>query len=114
MYYSSKSVGVTVSYKIEFSDTDKDYMVKECYDRNWYITVYCKGNRLDCNGMLADYDNIAQFIFDTLDSKDLNEVFDFNPTLEAVAAWLYEQIVPCYKVEISSEEETVSFEEENN
>ena len=49
-----------------------------------------------------------------LDTECLNDVLGCQPTLERLADYIYEQIIPCYKVMIqNSAGEMVIFEEDN-
>ena len=49
-----------------------------------------------------------------LDSECLNDVLGCQPTLEKLANYIYEQVIPCYKVEVQNNVgETAIFEEDN-
>ena len=56
--------------------------------------------------MVTDFTKIKQDICGALDHKNLNEVFDFNPSAENIARWICERVKNAYKVEI--------WESENN
>ena len=48
-----------------------------------------------------DFTIIKKKIMDKMDHKNLNEVFDFNPTAENIAKWIQEELGDeCYRVEV--------------
>ncbi len=60
-------------------------------------------------GMIMDFadlrSRINEIVVERVDHRLLNEVFDFVPTVEAVGAWVFEQLaeagVPVVKVRLS-------------
>lgn len=109
MYYSSAEYKVTV-FKTVKSD-GKDYGTTDM----WKITVYCKARSLQDGGIVADYDNIAQLIHTTFASgKMLVDIVGEDASEENVAKWLYEQIIPCYKIKIVTSKNNVYIYEEDN
>ena len=56
--------------------------------------------------MVTDFTKIKQSISGKHDHKNLNNIFDFNPTAENIAKWICDNVENCYKVEI--------WESENN
>ena len=109
MYYSEETFTIPVYYTLKIDNVFNDIT------DTWAITVYCKGRNVDSNGMLADFDNIANFLNDKLmEYNKLNDLVDFEPTEETMAKWICEQIVPCYKVKIVTvDSKSVIYEEEN-
>ena len=109
MYYSEETFKVPVCYALKVDDEYSD--VSDI----WNITVYCKGRNVDSNGMLADFDNISNFLYGRLSEyNNLNNLVGFDPTEETMARWICEQIVPCYKIKIvTADGKLVIFEEEN-
>lgn len=106
MFYSSKTTRVFIAY-----DKPDGKRLGSC----WYITVYCKSRELDKDGRVYDFTKWDGKLIQSLGVKDLNSVFDFNITLENVAKWIWEQVLPCYKVEIKTENgELVVYEEDRN
>lgn len=70
------------------------------HGHNWIITLHLKGEEVNAYGMLIDFTTIKKMVKDKMDHKDLNEVFDFNPTAENIARWLVEEIPHCWKAEV--------------
>ena len=67
---------------------DLDYSSKctNMHGHNWIITVFCRANRLNHNGMIIDFKHIKELIHDRLDHACLNDVLQINPTAENIAA----------------------------
>jgi 6-pyruvoyltetrahydropterin/6-carboxytetrahydropterin synthase len=62
------------------------------HGHNYSVTVSLSGDELDEVGFIVDYgrlDQIKQFLDATVEHRDLNEVFDFNPTAENLAKHFY-------------------------
>lgn len=70
------------------------------HGHNWIITVYCKSEILNENGMIVDYAYISRKVKDLLDHKTLNDVLSFNPTAENIAYYLTTIIDNCYRIDI--------------
>ena len=65
------------------------------HGHNWIITVYCRSERLNSDGMVVDFTQIKQ------------------TTAENIARWVCKQIPQCYKVEVQeSEANTVIYEKD--
>ena len=75
---------------------------------NWIVTVWCKSQTLDANGMVMDFTHIKREVQDKLDHKFLNDVVPFNPTAENIAKWVCEQIPNCYRVSVQESEGNVA------
>ena len=104
MYYSNKTTKVYIAY---------DKPDKKRLGTCWYITIYCKAKELDENGKVYDFSRTDARIIQKFGVSDLDKVFDFKITLENVARWVWEQVIPCYKVEIKTENgECVIYEED--
>ena len=106
MYYSKRTINnVHLYYYVD------DNKVEEI----WNITVYCKSRQLDCNGYVADLDNVEEFINDTFNGSIPTDILGENSTMETIAKYIYEQVIPCYKVEIisSDEKRNVIYEEDD-
>lgn len=94
-----------------FLNLDYDSKCKNLHGHNWIITVYCRANKLNHNGMIIDFKHIKQLIHEPLDHsfiyeegsisaatmKRLYEVegfhlcsVPFRPTAENFAAWALE------------------------
>lgn len=74
------------------------------HGHNWIITVYCKSETLDANGMVIDFAHISNNVKDLLDHKNLNDVLTFNPTAENIAYYLTTIIENCYRIDIQETE----------
>ena len=78
------------------------------HGHNWIVTVWCKSQTLDANGMVMDFTHIKREVQDKLDHKFLNDVVPFNPTAENIAKWVCEQIPHCYRVAVQESEGNVA------
>lgn len=78
------------------------------HGHNWIVTVWCKSQTLDANGMVIDFTHIKREVQDKLDHKFLNDVVPFNPTAENIAKWVCEQIPNCYRVLVQESEGNVA------
>lgn len=89
MYKVRKRMEIAGSHQLKL-----DYQSKceNLHGHNWIIVVEVQGQKLDNNGMLVDFTHIKKTIHDVLDHKNLNEIFDFNPTAENIACWIAEKI----------------------
>lgn len=97
MYYIKKTLEVSSSHHLHLSYASK---CSNVHGHNWLITVFCKSRQLNADGMVIDFTEIKRLVKGKLDHKDLNEVFDFNPTAENIAYWITTQVPQCYRVEI--------------
>ena len=78
------------------------------HGHNWIVTVWCKSQTLDDNGMVMDFTHIKREVQDKLDHKCLNDVVPFNPTAENIAKWVCGQIPNCYRVSVQESEGNVA------
>jgi 6-pyruvoyltetrahydropterin/6-carboxytetrahydropterin synthase len=97
MYKIKKKFEIAGSHKLEL---DYDSSCQNQHGHNWIITVYCKLEKLDKNGMVIDFKKIKDIVHSQLDHKNFNEVVEFNPTAENLARWICEQVPYCYKVKV--------------
>ena len=74
------------------------------HGHNWVITVYCKSEKLNADGMVCDFTHIKEKIHGYLDHGNFNELLPFNPTAENIAKWICDQIPECYKVSVQESE----------
>lgn len=105
MYYIKKRFEISASHYLKLNYESK---CQEIHGHNWWITVFCKSEKLDQNGMVVDFSHIKQKIKNRLDHKNLNEVFDFNPTAENIAHWICTEVPKAYKVEVQESEGNVA------
>lgn len=108
MYYIQKSFEISASHRLEL---DYESKCTSLHGHNWIITVFCKSETLNHNGMVIDFSHIKQNITNKLDHKNMNEVVDFNPTAENLAFWICSQIPNCYKVSVQESEGNVAIYE---
>lgn len=97
MYYVKKTMEIAGAHRLQLSYESK---CANLHGHNWIISVYCRAERLNSDGMVCDFKHIKEKIHGSLDHKCLNDVFDFNPTAENIAKWITEQIPECYKAEV--------------
>lgn len=108
MYYVSKRIEISASHRL-----DLDYPSKctNLHGHNWIITVHCRAEKLDRNGMVTDFTHIKTAVMDRLDHAYLNDVVPFNPTAENLARWICDQVPNCYRVDIQeSDGNTAGYE----
>lgn len=103
MYYISKRIEISGAHSVNLSRESK---CEALHGHNWIVIVHCKSETLDQDGMVTDFTEIKRIVSGRLDHRNLNEVFDFNPTAENIAKWICDHVEHCYKVEI--------WESENN
>lgn len=107
MYTVIKRMEISASHSLKLSYRSK------CEGHNWIITVYCRSEVLNEDGMVVDFTHIKETVMGRLDHRNLNEVVSFNPTAENIARWVCEQIPTCFKVEVrESEGNTVIYEKD--
>ena len=104
-YKVTKRLEVAGAHKL-----DLPYRSKCSYfhGHNWIIKVTMESEELTEYGMVMDFTHIKRLIHDPLDHRNLNDIFDFNPTAENIAYWIHKQLtgefdginVVCTKVEV--------------
>ncbi|MBP7358233.1 MAG: 6-carboxytetrahydropterin synthase QueD [Prevotella sp.] len=110
MYYVKKRMEISAAHRLKLNYKSK---CGNLHGHNWIVTVYCKSQELDENGMVTDFSKIKQRISDHMDHKNLNDVFDFNPTAENIARWICDNVDNCYRVDIAeSENNTATYEKD--
>ena len=97
MYYIKKRLEISASHKLNL---DYESKCQNIHGHGWHITIYCKSEILNHNGMVEDFTNIKKKIHNKLDHKNLNDVLNFNPTAENIARWCMEQIKTAYKCKV--------------
>lgn len=97
MYFVKKTIEISSAHSLTL---DYESKCLHLHGHNWTITVYCKSQILDANGMVTDFSLIKNRVKDRLDHKVLNDVLPFNPTAENLARWVCEQIPHCYRVDV--------------
>ena len=110
MYTVIKRMEVSAYHALRLSYRSK---CENLHGHNWIITVYCRSEVLNADGMVVDFSHIKQQIHDRLDHKHLNDVLPFNPTAENIAHWVCEQVEHCFKVEVRESEGNVAVYEKD-
>jgi len=111
MYYIKKRLEISSAHQLYLS---YESSCEALHGHNWIIVVYCKGKKLNEDGMLVDFSEIKRLVHGTLDHKNLNDVLGFNPTAENIAKWICDLVPHCYRVEVAeSEGNTAIYEKED-
>lgn len=72
----------------------EDHQCSRLHGHNYEVELEVAADRLDENGMVFDYGEMApfgDFLAVKLDHRHLNDLVDFNPTAERLAWWLADQ-----------------------
>jgi len=105
MYYVSKRLEIAACHHLTLSYESK---CENLHGHNWIITVFCKAQTLNADGMVVDFKKIKEKIHGFLDHGNLNELLPFNPTAENIAHWVTEQIPQCYKAQVQESEGNIA------
>lgn len=105
MYFVKKRMEIAGAHRLNLNYESK---CANLHGHNWIVTVWCKSQTLDANGMVIDFTHIKREVQDKLDHKFLNDVVPFNPTAENIAKWVCEQIPHCYRVSVQESEGNVA------
>lgn len=105
MYRVQKTLEISASHKLRLSYASP---CQQLHGHNWKITVYCKSETLNNDGMVVDFAHIKREITERFDHKDINEVVPFNPTAENLAAYLCDMISHCYRVDVQESENNIA------
>lgn len=101
MYYISKRIEIAFAHQLRLDYASK---CQRLHGHNGIVTVYCCAEKLNDNGMVADFTSVKKLVGERLDHQNLNDLFDFNPTAENLARWICEQVPNCYKVTFQESE----------
>lgn len=103
----AKSIKITKIFTFDSAHKLDDYdgKCKHLHGHTYRMEVTVKG-AVASNGMVFDFSRlkkvVEEHVVNKLDHKYLNEVFDFNPTSENIAVWIFEQIELNFKEECCS------------
>lgn len=110
MYTVTKRMEISASHQLRLSYHSK---CENLHGHNWIITVSCRSESLNEDGMVIDFSHIKQKVKSKLDHQNLNDILPFNPTAENIAKWICDQIPCCFKVEVrESEGNTAIYEKD--
>lgn len=101
MYTVIKRIEISAAHRLSLSYPSK---CENLHGHNWIVTVHCRSKELNSDGMVLDFSRIKEVVKGKLDHRNLNEVFDFNPTAENIARWICDQFPECFKVEVKESE----------
>lgn len=105
MFYVKKRMEIAGCHQLNLS-----YESPCCnlHGHNWVITIYCKAEKLNEDGMVIDFKQIKDRIHGYLDHGNFNELLPFNPTAENIAKWIVDQIPQCYKASVQESEDNTA------
>lgn len=101
MYYVTKRMEIAGCHHLNLSYESK---CENLHGHNWIVTVFCKAENLNSDGMVIDFKHVKNKIHGFLDHENFNELLPFNPTAENIAKWIVEQIPMCYKAIVQESE----------
>lgn len=110
MYKVIKHMEISASHRLTLDHQSK---CEAPHGHNFQITVYCKSETLNDDGMVIDFTEIKRKVHGFLDHSDLNEKLPFNPTSENLAKWIHDQIDCCYRVEVQESANNTAIYEED-
>ena len=110
MYYIKKTIEIAACHRLSLSYPSK---CTQLHGHNWLITIYCKAETLNPNGMVIDFTHVKEMIKQRFDHANLNEVFTFNPTAENIARWVVDSIDTCYRADVQESENNIASYEED-
>lgn len=106
MYKIQKRLEISGAHSLKL---DYESKCSNFHGHNWIVYIYLQAKELDNNGMILDFTIIKERILDKLDHKNLNEIFDFNPTAENIAKWICDELgKKCYKVTVQESEGNIA------
>lgn len=96
MHVISKEYHFSASHVLE--GLKEGHPCGRLHGHNYKLKVFIKGEP-DEVGFIQDYNDlkpISDWIDDTLDHKHLNDIFDFNPTVENMSKYIYQFFKPAF------------------
>lgn len=96
---------ISAAHRLNLSYQSK---CQNLHGHNWHVTIYCKAEELNQDGMVCDFTHIKKAIHEKLDHQYLNDILPFNPTAENMARWMCEQIPTCYKVSVQESDGNIA------
>ncbi len=105
MYYVEKRIEVAMAHRLCLTYESK---CSHLHGHNAIVTVYCKSETLNENGMVVDFSTVKNIVKGLLDHQYVNDKVDFNPTAENLARWICEQVPNCYKVTFQESRDNIA------
>ncbi len=107
MYYVTKRLEISAAHRLEL---DYESKCSQLHGHNWIVTVHCRAEELNRNGMVTDFSEIKRLVVDELDHTCLNDKLPFNPTAENIARHICCLVPNCWRVDVQeSEGNTASY-----
>lgn len=108
MYYTKKRLEISAAHRLDLSYESK---CTRLHGHNWIITVECKSESLNADGMVTDFTHVKEQIHNLLDHAVLNDVLPFNPTAENIARWIVDHIENAWRCEVQESEGNIAIYE---
>ena len=105
MYYVTKRLEISAAHRLTL---DYESKCTTLHGHNWIVTVHCRAENLNANGMVTDFTHIKNDVKSRLDHTCLNDVLPFNPTAENLARWICDNVENCYRVDVQESEGNVA------
>lgn len=105
MYYVTKRLEISASHRLTL---DYESKCQTLHGHNWIITVHCRAEKLDANGMVTDFTVIKDVVMSRLDHANLNDILPFNPTAENLAHWICDNVPNCWRVDVQESEGNIA------
>lgn len=110
MYYVKKRLEISAAHRLELSYESK---CTSLHGHNWIITVECRAEHLNRDGMVTDFTHVKRQVQDLLDHKVLNDVLPFNPTAENIARWVVDTVDNAWRCEVQESEGNIAIYEKD-
>lgn len=94
MYTISKEFQFSASHQLY--DLEKNHPCGRIHGHNYILRVFLRGE-LNKDGFVQDYNDltpISDWIENTLEHRHLNEVFDFQTSVENMSKYVYDLFKP--------------------